>query len=259
LVNWSEYYFGVTQYSYSSSSMLLVNYRESNATIYKAIPQPLQTGLVSAFKAGSVVSVSHFAGSSYATIQATVIDPTKLTDSEYEITFQIKNNITFFTVKNLTAAKTILFEQTIPFNKDDVPLVEGVLLKIFNDIGRPVTMNDVYRYKTVGSQIDQNVAGESLDKINVFPNPFYGTTRNELFNADKFINFTNLPGRAIFRILNLAGQIVAKFEKDSPERIIKWDLKNDNGVTLPSGLYIAHIELPEFGKMKILKFVIIQQ
>ena len=259
LVNWNEYYFGVTQYSYSSSILALTSYRESNANIYKAIPQPLPPGLINDLKAGSGISIFHNAGSSTSYVTASVVDPTKLTDSEYEMTFQIKNGITFLTVKNLTSAKTILFEQTIPPNKDDMPLAEGVLIKIILDAKRPFTNLDVYRYKTIGSQFDQNSAGEGLDKINVFPNPFYGTTKNELFNFDKFVNFTHLPRRAIFRIFNVAGQLVSKFEKDSPERIFKWDLKNENGITLPSGLYIAHIELPDFGKVKILKFAIIQQ
>lgn len=259
LVNWNEYYFGVTQYSYTSSNILLTNYRESSAIIYNAIPQPLPPGFINELKVGSGIGVSHNAGSSTSRVTASVVDPTKLTDSEYEMTFQIINNIPFFTVKNLTTAKTILFEQTIPFYKDDIPLVEGVLIKITLDTNRPFTKNGVYRYKTIGSHFDQKMAEESLDKINVFPNPFYGTTKNELFNFDIYVNFTHLPRRAIFRIFNIAGQLVSKFEKDSPERIFKWDLTNDNGVTLPSGLYIAYIELPDFGKMKILKFAIIQQ
>ncbi len=258
LVNWNEYYFGVTQYSYTSSNLLATNYYESNATIYKAMPQPLPPGLISDLKAGSSISIFHNAGSSTSYVNASVVDPMKLTDSEYEIRFQIKNGITLFNVINLTSAKTILFEQTIPPNKDDIPLVEGVLLRIILNVNKPFTNLDVYRYKTKGSQIDQNAAGESLDNINVFPNPFYGTTRNELFNFDRFINFTNLPSRAIFRIFNIAGYLVRKFEKDSPERIIKWDLKNDNGVNLASGLYIVHIELPDFATVKILKFAIIQ-
>ncbi len=260
LVNWNEYYFGVTQYSYSTSNLALTNYRESSTNIYKAIPQPIQPGLINEKNVGSGINVFHHAGSfSTSTVTASVVDPTKLTNSEYEITFQIKNNIPFFTVKNLTTAKTILFEQTIPYHKEDIPLVEGVLLKIFNSTSRPFTANDVYRFQTIGSSFDKNIEEESFDKINVFPNPFYGTTKNELFNYDNFINFTHLPVRAIFRIFNIAGQLVRKFEKDSSERIIRWDLKNDSGVTLPSGLYIAHIELPDFGKVKILKIAIIQQ
>lgn len=259
LVNWNEYYFGVTQYSYSTSNIALTNYRESNAIIYKAIPQPLPSGLINNLKAGSGISIFHYAGSSTSYVYASVVDPTKLTESEYEITFQIKNGITFLTVKNLTSSKTILFEQPIPPNKDDMPLVEGVLIKITLDTKRPFTNMDVYRYKTTGFHIDENLAGEDLNKINVFPNPFYGTTRNELFNFDNFINFTYLPRRAIFRIFNLAGQLVGKFEKDSPERIFKWELKNDNGATLPSGLYIAHIELPDLAAVRILKFAFIRR
>ena len=86
-----------------------------------------------------------------------------------------------------------------------------------------------------------NASGESLDKINVFPNPYYGTMKNELLNFDNYVNFTHLPMRAIFRIFNIAGQLVRKFEKDSPERMFKWNLKNDNNTTLASGLYIVHI------------------
>ena len=39
----------------------------------------------------------------------------------------------------------------------------------------------------------------------------------------------------------------------------RWNLANESGLPVASGLYIAYIELPELGETKILKVAIIQE
>jgi len=67
-----------------------------------------------------------------------------------------------------------------------------------------------------------------------------------------------LPGKAVFRIFNLAGVLIRKLEKNDDSQFFRWDLKNRNNIPVASGVYIVHIELPELGKIKILKVFIVQ-
>ncbi len=95
-----------------------------------------------------------------------------------------------------------------------------------------------------------------LDKINVFPNPYYGTHGLETSNSERYVRFINLPEKATIRIFNLGGTFIQKIEKDSRYDFIDWDLRNHHNVFIASGLYIAYIELPEIGN-KILKIAVI--
>jgi hypothetical protein len=55
---------------------------------------------------------------------------------------------------------------------------------------------------------------------------------------------------------------VATIDSDSPLRngqYQKWDLNNNDGLPVASGLYIAYIDMPDLGKTKTLKFSIIQE
>ena len=63
----------------------------------------------------------------------------------------------------------------------------------------------------------------------------------------------HLPEKAVIRIFNLAGQLVRTLHKDSPDQFYLWDLQNEHQFLVASGLYILHIEMPELGKVKVLK------
>ena len=104
----------------------------------------------------------------------------------------------------------------------------------------------------------KETAVEALDIINVVPNPYYARTgtgrgRYELSQLDQRVKITNLPNECTIKIYGLAGTLVRTFKKnnDSPEQ--QWDMKNDFGVPIASGLYIIHIDAPDLGE-KILKF-----
>ncbi|KAB2838989.1 MAG: T9SS type A sorting domain-containing protein [Melioribacteraceae bacterium] len=67
----------------------------------------------------------------------------------------------------------------------------------------------------------------------------------------------HLPRRATIRIFNLAGHLVRTLHKDSDSQFYLWDLQNEHQVLAASGLYILHIEMPDLGKVKILKLAIV--
>ncbi|RMF47428.1 MAG: hypothetical protein D6750_09120, partial [Bacteroidetes bacterium] len=105
---------------------------------------------------------------------------------------------------------------------------------------------------------DLPTAKNALDLIRIVPNPFYGRSgvgrgRYEISQVDTRAKITNLPQRCTIRIFTLNGVLVRTFRKDSEEPDVEWDLKNEYGVPIASGVYIIHIEAPGLGE-KVIKF-----
>ncbi len=123
---------------------------------------------------------------------------------------------------------------------------------------KPNTVNDkfVFTAPQVSHSTDQEQA--DVEKINVFPNPYYGDNPQETSRFNRFVTFNHLPKRAHFRIFNLAGVMVRKREKDDDSQFFKWDLLNDRGLPVASGVYIVHIDMPDLSKEKVLKVFIVQ-
>jgi hypothetical protein len=90
---------------------------------------------------------------------------------------------------------------------------------------------------------DLNAAMNEIEKINVFPNPYYGMNRAEISQFQKFVTFNHLPKYATIRIFNLAGVLIKTIRKDDEGQFAQWDLNNESGLQVAGGLYVAHIQL----------------
>ncbi len=104
---------------------------------------------------------------------------------------------------------------------------------------------------------DLELMKKDVEKINVFPNPYYAASSLEKTRFEHFVTFNHLPPHAIIRIFTLNGALVRKLEKNDPSQFFRWDLLNEKGWRVASGLYIVHIEMPELNKQKILKLMVI--
>ena len=124
---------------------------------------------------------------------------------------------------------------------------------------KPLTADEQFTF--TAPKVTKDLAAEKADveKINVFPNPYYGVNPNEINKYQRFVTFNHLPNKAVIRVFNLAGQLVKTINKNSSDQFERWDLKNQNGLPAASGLYIVHIDMPDLGKTKILKVAIIQE
>ena len=96
-----------------------------------------------------------------------------------------------------------------------------------------------------------------MAKINVFPNPYYGSNKAETNAYQRFVTFSNLPQTATIRIINLAGELVKTINHNNTTGYERWDLRNEVGLPVSSGMYIAFIEVPNAGN-RTLKLAIIQ-
>ena len=259
LYNGTQYDFGVSYYRVTNDIYSPYSYDESPLTVITVTPQSPKPGTKYENNFGDYIIANHVAGSSAAELKAMIVDPNKTTGNTFEIVFKNVNGKLSYDLANLSTGKTILSDQTNLSGDEDYLVTDGFILKIKNNLNKPLAENDVYRFTSPTLIVNSQLSESDINRINVFPNPYYGGGRNEFSKYDKHVTFTHLPQRAVIRIFNLAGQLVRKLEKDSPEQFFSWNMLTEKNFQIPSGLYIAHIELPDFGKVKILKMAIISE
>jgi hypothetical protein len=118
--------------------------------------------------------------------------------------------------------------------------------------------DDEWTFSTVAPST-RTLTDEDVDMINIFPNPYYGFQELEIARAVKFATINHLPQRATVRIFNLGGNLVRTIEKDDETQYAEWDLENQYGFPVASGVYVIHIDLPDLGKETVLKFAMVQE
>ena len=134
---------------------------------------------------------------------------------------------------------------------------EGTVIRILPAI--PLNENDVFEITMPKPELNSSEhVKKNLDKINVFPNPYYGTHGLELSRAGRFVRFINLPRKATIRIFNLGGTYIQKIVKESESDFIDWNLQNLHNLPVASGIYIAYIDLDGIGT-KVLKIAVIRE
>lgn len=119
---------------------------------------------------------------------------------------------------------------------------------------------DTYTFSTpVATSYSDTRAKKDVEKINVFPNPYYGFQYRETTREGKYVTFSHLPTRATIRIFDLAGVLVRTIDKNDESQFTRWNLQNNNNYPVASGIYIVYIDMPDLGTTKILKLALIQE
>jgi hypothetical protein len=117
-----------------------------------------------------------------------------------------------------------------------------------------------YRFSTQDLAASTNVrevAESACDDINIVPNPYYAFAAYETSTLDNRVKFTNLPPRCEISIYSLDGILIRRLRRDvgqdnsqgaslnSPvpnlDSSLDWDLKNEVGVPVSSGMYLIHV------------------
>jgi hypothetical protein len=107
---------------------------------------------------------------------------------------------------------------------------------------------DLYAKRNQGE-----TAKDALDLINVVPNPYYAYSGYEKNQLDNRVKITNLPQECKIRIYTTSGILVRTYSKADPSTSLDWDLKNQAGISISSGIYIIHVDVPGVGE-KVVKF-----
>ncbi|MBA2611697.1 MAG: hypothetical protein H0U95_06995 [Bacteroidetes bacterium] len=147
------------------------------------------------------------------------------------------------------------------------------------DISASPVNNNFPMYKFNTSDIatlfaDNTTAKNGLDLIRVVPNPYYGSSSYETNRIDNRVRITNLPNKCTIKIFTMNGTLVRTITRDvsgqediyvgvsgsgtdikQAKRVpyTDWDLKNQSGISVASGLYIFYIDAPGIGE-KIVKW-----
>lgn len=150
----------------------------------------------------------------------------------------------------------------------------GVMKESTDLVANPSNNNyNMYTFNTSDIFTEVNNADKiksALDLINVVPNPYYAYSTYERGRIDNIVRITNLPNKCKIKIFTLNGTLIRTFDRDvSGQEDINveeseyirskrlpfqdWDMKNQSGITVASGLYIIHIDVPGVGE-KILKW-----
>jgi len=154
------------------------------------------------------------------------------------------------------------------FNKDITQFESGDIVRI--NFNNPI-VEGVDRFQFTGSGLAAASTSEiksQIDKVNVFPNPYFGRNPEETDPQNRRVFFTHLgTGTATIRIFSLYGDLITTIEKEISaqnlaDRRAEWNLRNHAGIPVASGMYIAHIELKDSAGgavgEKVLKFAIFQ-
>ncbi len=109
--------------------------------------------------------------------------------------------------------------------------------------------------------IPMSTVRDVLDYVRVVPNPYKGSADWEEWTGSGArlgkIYFMNLPAKCTIRIYTIAGDLVRTLEhNDVASGAEPWDLTGEAGVQVASGIYVYHIDAPDYGE-KIGKFAVL--
>ncbi len=134
---------------------------------------------------------------------------------------------------------------------------------VMNFLNPVIPGEDVYSFtaRQPDAILDKAALTAQLDRINVFPNPYFGMNVEEP-QGENFVTFTGLPaGECTLRIFSLGGTMVRKIEHSSSRNagtpFEQWDLRNTLGDKVASGMYIVHVDVQDIGS-KVLKLAVFQ-
>ncbi|MBU0763216.1 MAG: hypothetical protein KJ607_00110 [Bacteroidetes bacterium] len=162
-----------------------------------------------------------------------------------------------------------ILNDTIPFKSyDEIPCDIKVELRIATpywlakkdyEIENPRNYNfPMFSFSTTGlapTKNDAATAENALEMVKIVPNPYYGHNSYEESQLDYKVKFTNLPESCTISIFSVNGTLIRRIVKDNELTIEEWNMKNEYGILIASGVYIIHVDAPGIGE-KVLKWMV---
>lgn len=136
---------------------------------------------------------------------------------------------------------------------------------LFIEANKPLASSDVYRFKVIGNDMQNQVDASVLDSIFVAPDPYIVVNPLESRNTslpgrgEKRIDFRNLPQECTIRIYTISGRHVKTIQHQgsNSQSIASWNLHTEDDLEISYGVYIYHVEAPGIGE-KIGRFAVIK-
>jgi hypothetical protein len=172
-------------------------------------------------------------------------------------------------------------QRLLPILEGLIPNEATVKLRVNNPYAVEVGTGDfngypTYRFKIEGKQadpLDKVGIENALDKINVVPNPYYAFSDYEDSRLSNVVKITNLPAKCTVTIYTLDGKFIRQYKRDEQPRApngnaipnvqiipdLEWDLKNSKGIPIAAGVYLIHVDAPEYGERTLKWFGINRQ
>ena len=121
-----------------------------------------------------------------------------------------------------------------------------------------ITTEDKFTFSTTAPTVSNTIAKSRINEINIFPNPYFAFNKAETNPYRHFVTFSHLPPKCTIRIFSLSGQLIKTISHENETGFAQWDLCNSSFPKMPvaSGMYIAHIEIPNVGE-RILKLAVV--
>ena len=86
-------------------------------------------------------------------------------------------------------------------------------------------------------------------RIGVVPNPYYAYSEYEENRLENKVRIINLPDKATIKIFTTDGVLIKTIRKsDSKTTFVDWDIKNEKGIPIASGMYLFHVQLDGIGE-----------
>lgn len=101
------------------------------------------------------------------------------------------------------------------------------VVNVFSKTGKPITTGP-------GNTLGFTFAASVLENCFVYPSPIS-------LNKDILATFSNLTSRADISIFNESGQLIRKLHERDGNGGVEWDLKNENGQIVKSGVYFYKV------------------
>ncbi len=131
---------------------------------------------------------------------------------------------------------------------------------------KPFSSSDSFTFSVEGAELDKNIAGASLDRIKVVPNPYVVTHSAEARllstqtsgRGEREIRFTYVPPGAKISIFTVRGELIKTlYHEDLFVGDVYWNLRTEENLDAAYGVYVYVIEVPDVGT-KIDKFALIK-
>lgn len=217
-----------------------------------------------------------------------------VTDQEYDACAELKgllenssqltNSVGVRKIKWVGTILPTFGERLLTYEDGIIPNDAVVKLRVDNSYKKAIGTGEnnglnKYLFTFDGAQADevntQSEIDNQLDAINVVPNPYYGFSAYETSQFTNTIKITNLPAKCTVTIFSLDGKFIRQYKRNE-ERMdkdanyapvlkgqvtpaIEWDLKNNKGISVASGVYLIHINADGLGERVVKWFGVARQ